>query len=97
MAIVIGVTGMADLSFAEALKSPTALGDPWEVYGSAWRPKQSWFPSSTVDHYITFDATNSGNTTEKLSLLFNEITHVFWLQFKCLRVKKLTSRSTRSC
>ncbi|KAH9766100.1 3-oxo-Delta(4,5)-steroid 5-beta-reductase [Citrus sinensis] len=76
---------MADLSFAEAFKSPTALGDPWEVYSSAWRPKQSWFPSSTVDHYITFDATNSGNTTEKLSPLSNEITHVFWLQFKCLR------------
>ncbi|KAH9766101.1 3-oxo-Delta(4,5)-steroid 5-beta-reductase [Citrus sinensis] len=85
---------MADLSFAEAFKSPTALGDPWEVYSSAWRPKQSWFPSSTVDHYITFDATNSGNTTEKLSPLSNEITHVFWLQFKCLRVKKLMSRST---
>ncbi|KDO71840.1 hypothetical protein CISIN_1g048469mg, partial [Citrus sinensis] len=74
--MVIGIVSMADLSFTEALKSPIALGGPWEVYGSAWCPKQSWFPSSAVDHYITFDATNSGNTTEKLSLLFNEITHV---------------------
>ncbi|GMY27879.1 iridoid synthase CYC2-like [Fagus crenata] len=36
VALIVGVTGMAGLSLAEALKSPTALGSPWQVYGMAW-------------------------------------------------------------
>lgn len=84
VALVVGVTGMAGLSLAEALKSPTALGGPWKVYGSARRPKPSWFPPSSVDHYITFDATNSGDTAEKLSPLSDEITHVLWVAIQVL-------------
>ncbi|KAJ4722058.1 3-oxo-Delta(4,5)-steroid 5-beta-reductase-like [Melia azedarach] len=78
-ALIVGVTGMAGLSLAEAFKSPTALGGPWKVYGSARRPMPTWFPSSTLDHYITFDATNQNDTVERLSPISHEITHLFWL------------------
>ncbi|KAL5782184.1 hypothetical protein ACOSP7_007213 [Xanthoceras sorbifolium] len=48
VALIVGVIGMAGLSLAEALKSPTALNGPWKVYGSARRSKPTWFPSSSV-------------------------------------------------
>ena len=79
IALIVGVTGMAGLSLAEALKSPNALGSPWQVYGAARRPKPSWFPSSIVDKYITFDATNSGDTHDKLAHIANKVTHVYWV------------------
>ena len=79
IALIVGVTGMAGLSLAEALKSPNALGSPWQVYGAARRPKPSWFPSSLVDKYITFDATNSGDTHDKLAHIANKVTHVYWV------------------
>ena len=79
IALIVGVTGMAGLSLAEALKSPSALGSPWQVYGAARRPKPSWFPSSIVDKYITFDATNSDDTHDKLANIANKVTHVFWV------------------
>ncbi|KAK7842169.1 iridoid synthase cyc2 [Quercus suber] len=79
VALVVGVTGMVGLSLAEALKSPTALGGPWKVYGSARRPKPTWFPSSTPDHYITFDALDFDDTLKHLAPIAHEITHVFWV------------------
>ena len=62
VALVVGVTGMAGLSLAEALASPTALGGPWKVYGAARRPKPTWFPSSILNLYISFDALNFDDT-----------------------------------
>ncbi|XP_022718133.1 3-oxo-Delta(4,5)-steroid 5-beta-reductase-like [Durio zibethinus] len=79
VALVVGVTGMAGLSLAEALKKPTALGGPWKVYGTARRSKPSWFPSSIVDHFISFDATNLDDTIKNLFPISNEVTHVFWV------------------
>ncbi|KAK9289076.1 hypothetical protein L1049_017547 [Liquidambar formosana] len=79
VALIVGVTGMAGLSLAEALKKPTALGGPWKVFGTARRPKPSWFPSSIVDGYISFDAINSDDTKDKLSPISSEVTHIFWV------------------
>ncbi|KAL4643088.1 hypothetical protein ACB092_02G068100 [Castanea dentata] len=79
VALIVGVTGMAGLSLAKALKSPNALGSPWQVYGVARRPEPSWFPSSIVDKYITFDATNTDDTHDKLAHIANKVTHVFWV------------------
>ncbi|KAF9607256.1 hypothetical protein IFM89_033463 [Coptis chinensis] len=79
VALIVGVTGMVGLSLAEALKKPTALGGPWKVYGAARRPKPSWFPSSTIDHYIAFDAVNFDDTQHHLNPISNEVTHVFWV------------------
>lgn len=79
VALVVGVTGMAGLSLAEALKQPNCPGGPWKVYGAARRTKPTWFPSSIVDHYITFDAVNSDDTRAKLLPISDEVTHVFWL------------------
>ncbi|KAK4854823.1 hypothetical protein QYF36_001679 [Acer negundo] len=63
VALIVGVTGMAGLSLAEALKNPTALNGPWKVYGSARRSKPTWFPSAAaVDHYITFDVADLADT-----------------------------------
>ncbi|WRX28064.1 hypothetical protein QQP08_020551, partial [Theobroma cacao] len=62
-----------------ALKKPTALGGPWKVYGTARRSKPSWFPSTFVDHYISFDASNLDDTIKNLSPISNEVTHVFWV------------------
>ncbi|PNX66112.1 3-oxo-delta(4,5)-steroid 5-beta-reductase, partial [Trifolium pratense] len=59
VALVVGVTGMAGLSLAEALKHPDSLGAPWKVYGAARRSPDDWFPSSILDGVITFDAVNS--------------------------------------
>ncbi|KAG4129194.1 hypothetical protein ERO13_D09G065800v2 [Gossypium hirsutum] len=79
VALIVGVTGMAGLSLAEALKSPNALGGPWKVYGSASRPIPTWFPSSLLDKYIAFDATDAGNTADTLTPISGEVTHVFWV------------------
>ncbi|XP_017980028.1 PREDICTED: 3-oxo-Delta(4,5)-steroid 5-beta-reductase [Theobroma cacao] len=79
VALVVGVTGMAGLSLSEALKKPTALGGPWKVYGTARRSKPSWFPSTFVDHYLSFDASNLDDTIKNLSPISNEVTHVFWV------------------
>ncbi|KAK9288778.1 hypothetical protein L1049_017242 [Liquidambar formosana] len=79
VALIVGVTGMAGLSLAEALKMPAALGGPWKVFGTARRPKPSWFPSSIIDGYISFDATDSDDTNDKLSPISNEVTHLFWV------------------
>ncbi|KAK8501941.1 hypothetical protein V6N13_023280 [Hibiscus sabdariffa] len=70
---------MAGLSLAEALKSPKSLGGPWKVYGSALRPMPTWFPSSVLDTYIAFDATDAGDTADKLARFSGEVTHLFWL------------------
>ncbi|CAK9172858.1 unnamed protein product [Ilex paraguariensis] len=79
VALIVGVTGMVGLSLAEALKKPTALGGPWKVYGSARRSLPTWFPPSTIDHYIAFDATDHTDTMEKLTPFSGEVTHVFWV------------------
>ncbi|KAK8524334.1 hypothetical protein V6N13_015360 [Hibiscus sabdariffa] len=79
VALIVGVTGMAGISLAEALKSPKALGGPWKVYGSALRPMPTWFPSSVLDKYIAFDATDVGDTADKLAPISGEVTHVFWV------------------
>ncbi|KAJ7980338.1 3-oxo-Delta(4,5)-steroid 5-beta-reductase-like [Quillaja saponaria] len=42
VALIVGITGMAGLSIAEALKRPDSLAGPWKVYGAARRPKPSW-------------------------------------------------------
>ncbi|KAB2065118.1 hypothetical protein ES319_A09G068600v1 [Gossypium barbadense] len=79
VALIVGVSGMAGLCLAEALKSPNALGGPWNVYGSALRPMPTWFPSSVLDKYIAFDATDAGDTAGKLVPVSGEVTHVFWV------------------
>ncbi|KAL4388331.1 hypothetical protein GQ457_09G001350 [Hibiscus cannabinus] len=79
VALIVGVTGMAGISLAEALKSPKAFGGPWKVYGSALRPMPTWFPSSVLDKYIAFDATDVGDTADKLAPISGEVTHVFWV------------------
>nr|GLL48451.1 iridoid synthase-like [Ipomoea trifida] len=79
VALVVGATGMVGVATVEALKQPTALGGPWKVYGAARRPLPSWFPSSFLDEYITFDALNLEDTHKSLSKISNEVTHVFWL------------------
>uniref|UniRef100_A0A803NAF5 PRISE-like Rossmann-fold domain-containing protein n=1 Tax=Chenopodium quinoa TaxID=63459 RepID=A0A803NAF5_CHEQI len=78
VALVVGVTGMAGINIAQALKSPTAQGGPWTVYGAARRAMPTWFPSSAVDHFITFDAVDFNDTNATLAPLSNHITHVFW-------------------
>ncbi|GAB4852555.1 hypothetical protein Ancab_016768 [Ancistrocladus abbreviatus] len=80
VALIVGVTGMAGLSIAERLKSPTAPARPWKVFGSARRPKPSWFPSSILlDDYIAFDAVNVHDTQHKLLPIAFQITHLFWV------------------
>ncbi|XP_057958219.1 3-oxo-Delta(4,5)-steroid 5-beta-reductase-like [Malania oleifera] len=79
VALVVGVTGMAGLSLAQALRSPTALGGHWKVYGAARRPMPSWFPFSAVDHYINFDAADLNDTRRHLSPISADVTHLFWV------------------
>ncbi|XVF66151.1 hypothetical protein PTKIN_Ptkin10aG0012100 [Pterospermum kingtungense] len=61
---------MEGLSLAKALKSPEALGGPWKVYGSTQRPMPTWFPSSVLNGYISFDATD--DTGKKLGSISNK-------------------------
>ncbi|CAH0772139.1 unnamed protein product [Bemisia tabaci] len=79
VALIVGVTGMTGVSLAETLKSPQAPGGPWKVYGSALRPKPTWFSSSLLDAYIAFDATSNEDTAAKLGPISAEVTHVFWV------------------
>lgn len=79
VALIIGVTGISGFSLAEALKNPTTPGSPWKVYGAARRLSPSWFPSSLVDRYITFDALDSADTAQNLAPISQEITHLFWV------------------
>ncbi|KAL5784037.1 hypothetical protein ACOSQ2_006429 [Xanthoceras sorbifolium] len=83
VALIVGVTGMAGLAIAESLMNPTTPfpGGPWKVYGAARRPMPTWFASSLVHDYITFDALDSENTIQKLSPVSHEVTHVFWVAF----------------
>ncbi|AES91934.1 putative oxidoreductase [Medicago truncatula] len=82
VALVVGVTGMAGLSLAKALKQPDCLGGPWKVYGAARHSPDEWFPSSILDSFITFDAVNSADTRAKLLPIANEVTHLFWVTFQ---------------
>lgn len=79
VALIVGVTGMAGLSLAQALKAHNALGGPWKVYGAARRPKPSWFPASysTVTSPSTPRALTTHGATSPLSL--TKSTHVFWV------------------
>ncbi|KAI5650892.1 hypothetical protein M9H77_36897 [Catharanthus roseus] len=79
VALIVGVTGMVGVALAEALKKPAVLGGPWKVYGVARRPLPTWFPSSLLDNFLTFDALNTQETHQKLSPFSSEITHVFWV------------------
>ncbi|XP_027331787.1 iridoid synthase CYC2-like [Abrus precatorius] len=79
VALVVGVTGMAGLSLAQALKEPNCLGGPWKVYGVARRPPSSWFPPSIVDHFIPSDILDSADTRAKLSPIADQVTHLFWV------------------
>ncbi|KAK7264688.1 hypothetical protein RJT34_32298 [Clitoria ternatea] len=79
VALVVGVTGMAGLSIAEALKKPNCPGGPWKVYGAARRAQPSWFPPTIVDHFITFDAVDPTSTRASLPPFAHEITHLFWV------------------
>ncbi|XP_058080565.1 3-oxo-Delta(4,5)-steroid 5-beta-reductase-like [Magnolia sinica] len=79
VALVVGVTGMAGLSLAEALKKPTALGGPWKVYGAARRPKPTWFSPSLLDLYIQFNALDPHDTCKNLSIISEHVTHLFWV------------------
>ncbi|KAJ4723301.1 3-oxo-Delta(4,5)-steroid 5-beta-reductase-like [Melia azedarach] len=89
VALIVGVTGMAGLSLAEALKKPSTPGGPWKVYGASRRPPPSWFPPSLIDHFISFDALDAINTAQKLSLLSGEVTHVFWVAFQLLESEEI--------
>ncbi|KAI4338546.1 hypothetical protein MLD38_023593 [Melastoma candidum] len=79
VALVAGVTGMAGLAIAEALKKPGVLGGPWTVYGTARRPMPSWFPTCVVDGYLAFDAGIHSEAAGALSSISGDVTHVFWV------------------
>ncbi|PWA73093.1 NAD(P)-binding domain-containing protein [Artemisia annua] len=79
IALIVGVTGMVGVALAEALKNPTVLGGPWQVYGVSRHPLPSWFPSSYLDKHIILDTLNKENTHKTLAPLSSCITHVFWL------------------
>jgi nucleoside-diphosphate-sugar epimerase len=96
VALVVGVTGMAGLSLAETLKNPTALGGPWKVYGGARRPKPTWFPSSILDHFITFDALSFDDTLKQLSPIAHEVTHVFWVALQIRESEELNIAANSS-
>ncbi|GLT99032.1 hypothetical protein SLE2022_165010 [Rubroshorea leprosula] len=42
-------------------------------------PKLAWFPDSTIDQYIAFDATDANDTLHNLPPVANKVTHVFWI------------------
>lgn len=79
VALIVGVTSMVGSSLAEALKKTQALGGPWKVYGTARQSLPPCFPFSTIDHFISLDATNYEDTMLKLCPLSPQITHLFWL------------------
>ncbi|KAJ8634187.1 hypothetical protein MRB53_027523 [Persea americana] len=79
VALIMGVTGMAGFSLAEALKDPAALGGPWKVLGAARRQTPPWFPPSLLDSYISFDALDTKDTHHSLSPISDQVTHLFWV------------------
>ncbi|WCJ41353.1 (S)-8-oxocitronellyl enol synthase [Euphorbia peplus] len=82
VALIVGVTGMAGLSLAEALKNPAISGTDraWKVYGIARSTELPvWFPSSLLDGFISVDVLDQHNTSEKLMPLSSQITHIFWV------------------
>ncbi|KAJ0034946.1 hypothetical protein Pint_25774 [Pistacia integerrima] len=79
VALIVGVTGMAGLALAESLHNHH---HNWKIHGAARRPPPSWFPSSLLHSFITFDALSSTDTLTKLSPISREITHVFWVAFQ---------------
>lgn len=81
VALVVGVTGMAGLSLAEALNDSNCLAAPWKVYGAARRFPNTWFPLSILDAFIAFDAVDLADTRAKLLPIAHEVTHLFWLTF----------------
>lgn len=92
VALIVGVTGIVGVTLAEALKKPEAAGGPWKVYGAARRPLPSWFPTSILDSYLSFDALDSQETLEKLSPLSSEITHVFWVTLQIQEKEEVNIR-----
>ncbi|KAJ4844642.1 hypothetical protein Tsubulata_033629 [Turnera subulata] len=96
VALIVGITGMAGLSLAEALKKPTAPGSPWKVYGMARRQLPAWFPSALVDVFVSADALDRKDTTEKLAPLASQVTHVFWvaIQVGGTEQESITSNAT---
>ncbi|ESW26343.1 hypothetical protein PHAVU_003G111300 [Phaseolus vulgaris] len=82
VALVVGVTGLTGLSLVQALKQPNSPGGPWKVYGAARRTPPRWFPPSTIDHFISFDAMDSSDTRAKLFPIATEVTHLFWITFQ---------------
>ncbi|KAJ4844643.1 hypothetical protein Tsubulata_033630, partial [Turnera subulata] len=96
VALIVGVTGMAGLSLAEALKKPTAAGSPWKVYGVARRQLPAWFPSALLDVFISADALDREDTTKKLAPLASQVTHVFWvaIQVGLNEQENITSNAT---
>ncbi|KAL3567456.1 hypothetical protein D5086_030107 [Populus alba] len=82
VALIVGITGLAGFSLAEALKKPTTPGRPWKVYGIARRPLPRWFPAFLVDGFISLDALDCADTANKLSPVAHEITHVFWVSMQ---------------
>ena len=84
VALIVGVTGMAGLAIAEALKSSSTLGGQWKIYGAARRSKPAWLSPSLLDHYISFDALDLADTEAELSAISSQVTHVFWvaIQFR---------------
>lgn len=96
VALVVGVTGMAGLSIAKALKQPNCLGGPWKVYGAARRPTPSCFPPSIVDTFITFDAVDSTDTRAKLLPIAHEVTHLFWVTFQIVAEEEINVTVNRA-
>ncbi|KAH8484280.1 hypothetical protein H0E87_028650 [Populus deltoides] len=82
VALIVGITGLAGFSLAEALQKPTTPGRPWKVYGIARRPLPRWFPAFLVDGFISLDALDCADTANKLSPVAHEITHVFWVSMQ---------------
>ncbi|KAJ4723374.1 3-oxo-Delta(4,5)-steroid 5-beta-reductase [Melia azedarach] len=89
VALIVRVTGMSGLSLAEALKKPSIAGGPWKVYGASRRSPSSWFPSSLVHHFTSFDALDAINTVQKLSPLSGQITHVFFVAFQVVKSEEI--------
>ncbi|CAJ1940894.1 unnamed protein product [Sphenostylis stenocarpa] len=96
VALVVGVTGLTGLSLVQALKQPNCPGGPWKVYGVARRPPPSWFPSSIIDRFITFDAIDSSNTRAKLSPIACQVTHLFWVTFQIRADEEVNTRVNKT-
>ncbi|KAJ0092475.1 hypothetical protein Patl1_26350 [Pistacia atlantica] len=87
VALIVGVTGMAGFSLAQALNSHHS--HTWKIHGVARRPLPTWFPPSLLHNFINFDALNSTDTLAKLSPISHEVTHVFWVAFQLYDTEEL--------